>query len=137
MSARGCFAKEHGSLARLRRIASLRGRAATKVTVIGFGKWTSVRCFAEDATPDSACPPPSWIRGHVVDGLHDAEENEKQMSEVFRAALDEGRGERVYELLLDSLGSVAHFHFGFEERCMKRRHCPAVQQNAQAESKVY
>jgi hypothetical protein len=35
------------------------------------------------------------IRGHVVDGLHDAEENEKEMSEVFRAALDEGWGERV------------------------------------------
>ena len=57
------------------------------------------------------------------------------MSEVFRAALDEGRGERVYELLLESLGSVAHFHFGFEERCMKRRHCPAAQQNAQAHPK--
>ena len=59
-----------------------------------------------------------------------------EMSEVFRAALDEGRGERVYELLLESLDSFAHFHFGFEERCMKRCHCPAAQQNAQAHPKL-
>ena len=58
-----------------------------------------------------------------------------EMSEVFRAALDEGRGERVYELLLESLDSFAHFHFGYEERCMKRCHCPAAQQNAQAHPK--
>jgi hemerythrin len=58
-----------------------------------------------------------------------------EMSEVFRAALDEGRGERAYELLLESLDSFAHFHFGFEERCMKRFHCPAAQQNAQAHPK--
>jgi hemerythrin len=52
-----------------------------------------------------------------------------QMSEDFRAALDEGRGERVYGLLLDSLTRYARAHFGIEEECMEQCRCPAAKEN--------
>ncbi len=57
-----------------------------------------------------------------------------EMSGVFRDALIERRGERVYGGLLDSLGAYAGAHFGFEEGCMGRCHCPAAQQNTNAHS---
>ena len=57
-----------------------------------------------------------------------------EMSEVFRDALIEGSGDRVYGGFLDSLGSFARGHFGFEEECIGRCQCPAGQQNTQAHS---
>ena len=45
-----------------------------------------------------------------------------QMSEDYRVALTEGRGDRVYGLLLKSLGAYASAHFGREEGCMARFH---------------
>ena len=58
-----------------------------------------------------------------------------QMSDDFWAALDEGSGQRVYGLLLESLIAYARRHFGFEEGCMARCQCPAVQQNSRAHEK--
>jgi hemerythrin len=58
-----------------------------------------------------------------------------EMSEVFRDALNEGRGERVYCILLESLRGYAVAHFGFEEGCMERCQCAAAQQNTEAHSK--
>jgi hemerythrin len=55
-----------------------------------------------------------------------------EMSEVFRDALIERRGERVYGGLLDSLGVYAGAHFGCEEGCMERCQCPAAQRNTEA-----
>ena len=52
-----------------------------------------------------------------------------QMSEDFRAALDEGRGGRVYGILLDSLTRYARAHFGIEEGCMEQCRCPAAKEN--------
>ena len=52
-----------------------------------------------------------------------------KMSEDFRAALDEGRGEQVYGVLLKSLAAYARGHFGFEEECMHRYRCPAAEKN--------
>lgn len=55
-----------------------------------------------------------------------------QMSEDYRVVLTEGRGDRVYGLLLKSLGAYARGHFGLEEGCMARFQCPAAQQNVRA-----
>ena len=60
-----------------------------------------------------------------------------QMSEDFRDALDEGRGGRVYGLLLDSLNltGYARAHFGIEEECMEQCRCPAANENSVAHVK--
>lgn len=58
-----------------------------------------------------------------------------QMSEDFRASLDEGQGERVYAVMLESLHRFAKAHFGFEEQCMERYRCPVADANSQAHAK--
>ncbi|MBI5854790.1 MAG: hemerythrin family protein [Nitrospirae bacterium] len=55
-----------------------------------------------------------------------------KMAEDFRAALDEGQGERTYGLLLDFLDRYCRGHFGFEERCMEEYRCPVAQRNKEA-----
>ena len=55
-----------------------------------------------------------------------------KMSEDYRAALDEGRGERIYGLMLTNLERFARLHFGAEEQCMFRYHCPAATANSEA-----
>ena len=51
-------------------IASLRGRAATKVTVIGFGQWSSVQWSSVQWFDDIGTNPPQAIkiRALVIDG---------------------------------------------------------------------
>ncbi len=58
-----------------------------------------------------------------------------QMVEDFQAALDEGRGGRVYGTLLQSLARYATAHFRFEEQCMDKYHCPVAQKNKDAHTK--
>ena len=55
-----------------------------------------------------------------------------QMAEDFRAALDEGQGERVYEDLLQSLDLYVRTHFHAEEECMERYRCPVAEGNRKA-----
>jgi hemerythrin len=55
-----------------------------------------------------------------------------RMSEDFREALTEGRGERVYANLLESLDLYARSHFTLEERCMAACRCPAGDRNSHA-----
>jgi hemerythrin len=55
-----------------------------------------------------------------------------EMSDDVRAALDEGRGERVYGLLLETFDAYSRLHFDFEDRCMARCQCPADRQNSEA-----
>ena len=50
-----------------------------------------------------------------------------KMAEDFRAALDEGKGERVYGGMLQSLDVYVRTHFGFEERCMDTYGCPVAE----------
>ena len=50
----------------------------------------------------------------------------------FEAALNEGRGASVYDVLLRTLGQYIQYHFGVEDRCMQRYHCPVAQQNRDA-----
>jgi hemerythrin len=71
-------------------------------------------------------------------GIEHIDEQHKmlfRMSHDYRATLDEGRGERVYSLLLESLEHYARGHFGFEEQCMHRYQCPVAQTNSDAHVK--
>ena len=55
-----------------------------------------------------------------------------RMSDDYREALAAGKGARVYKVMLDSLYVYARSHFGSEEQCMHRSHCPAAAANADA-----
>jgi len=54
------------------------------------------------------------------------------MAEGFRAALDEGGGERVCDEVLQALHLYARAHFRFEERHMSKYHHPLTQRNKKA-----
>ena len=58
-----------------------------------------------------------------------------KMAEDFRAALDEGGGERVYSWMLESLDLYVRTHFGFEERCMDKYSCPVAEGNKRAHAR--
>jgi hemerythrin len=53
-------------------------------------------------------------------------------AEVFRSALDSGKGDRVYGALLQTLELYVRTHFAYEEGCMARYHCPMAKRNADA-----
>jgi hemerythrin-like metal-binding protein len=55
-----------------------------------------------------------------------------QMSEDYRHTLDAGEGASVYQFMLESLDDYARGHFGVEEECMFRHHCPAAETNSLA-----
>ena len=55
-----------------------------------------------------------------------------KMAEDFRAALDVGRGDVVYSVLLESLSVYCRSHFAFEERCMDEFRCPVAEENKEA-----
>ena len=58
-----------------------------------------------------------------------------KMAEDFRSALDEGGGDRVYDLMLQSLAFYVRTHFGYEEECMARHACPIAEGNKRAHAK--
>lgn len=53
----------------------------------------------------------------------------------FRAALDEGGGERTYATLLQFLDRYIRMHFRDEESCMERFRCPMAGRNQEAHAK--
>jgi hemerythrin-like metal-binding protein len=55
-----------------------------------------------------------------------------KMAEDYRAALDEGMGERVYGDMLRSLDVYVRTHFGYEEKCMDKYACPVADGNKKA-----
>ena len=57
------------------------------------------------------------------------------MVDDYREALNEGGGERVYDVLLQSLDAYARAHFRAEEECMVRYECPAAKENASAHTR--
>lgn len=78
-----------------------------------------------------------WIDDYAT-GVERIDEQHKmifKMADDFRAALDEGRGERTFGLLLNSLDLYIRTHFGFEERCMEEYRCPVAQRNEETHSK--
>jgi len=58
-----------------------------------------------------------------------------QMVTDYREALDEARGERVYDDFLRSLDAYVRVHFGSEEACMVSYACPAAEANAAAHAR--
>ncbi len=58
-----------------------------------------------------------------------------KMAEDFRSALDEGTGERVYDVMLESLSVYVRTHFGYEEECMDKFACPVAEGNKKAHEK--
>ena len=78
-----------------------------------------------------------WSEKYVT-GIKRIDDQHKglfELSDVFRDALNEGRGERVYGGLLESLHAYAGIHFCFEEGCIGRCQCAAAEQNVNAHSK--
>ena len=70
-------------------------------------------------------------------GISQIDEQHKsifRMAEDFESALDEGGGERVYDILLDALEGYCKGHFQFEERCMEKYQCPVAHKNKEAHS---
>lgn len=55
-----------------------------------------------------------------------------KMAEDFRSAVDVGKGEGVYDVLLYSLDSYVRTHFGIEEKCMAKYNCPVADKNKEA-----
>jgi len=75
-----------------------------------------------------------WSRAYAT-GIDFIDEQHKmlfKMSEDYHHALAEGRGDRVYGLMLQSLTRYARAHFEIEEQCMERYRCPAAAQNREA-----
>jgi len=58
-----------------------------------------------------------------------------KMADDFREALDVGRGQKVYGMLLDMLQNYADAHFRMEEGCMEQYRCPVAQTNKAAHAK--
>lgn len=74
-------------------------------------------------------------RDDYATGVPQVDEQHKmlfRMAEVYRDALNDGQGASTYEELLRSLDLYARAHFGFEEGCMARHHCPAAKRNLAA-----
>ncbi len=75
-----------------------------------------------------------WSEKYAT-GVHRVDEDHKmifKMAEDFRAALDAGKGDAVYSVLLDALSTYCRGHFGFEEQCMNEYRCPVAQENKAA-----
>ena len=75
-----------------------------------------------------------WSEDYAT-GVQRIDEDHKmifKMVEDFRAALDVGQGIAVYSVLLESLKLYCRGHFGFEEQCMDKYHCPVAEKNKKA-----
>jgi len=78
-----------------------------------------------------------WAERHAT-GIPEIDDQHKmlfRMTEDFRAALDEGKGEGVYAELLHSLDLYVRSHFRYEEGCMEKYACPAAEGNRNAHAK--
>jgi hemerythrin len=74
-------------------------------------------------------------RDEYATGVERIDEDHKmifKMAEDFRAVLDDGKGDATYSVLLDSLSLYCRGHFGFEEGCMRKYHCPVAEKNKAA-----
>lgn len=78
-----------------------------------------------------------WDEAYAT-GIPQIDEQHKKLfniSDDYRIALDEGKGESTYGILLEFLHGYARAHFGFEERCMVEYHCPAAEKNRAAHAR--
>ena len=73
-------------------------------------------------------------------GVQHIDEDHKlifKMAEDFHAALDVGRGDAVYSMLLESLSLFCRGHFGFEEQCMEELSCPVAEKNNEENVRLF
>jgi len=70
-----------------------------------------------------------------IDRIDDQHKMIFQVTDDFRAALDQGGGEQVYDSLLRSLDTYVRGHFRFEEGCMDQYRCPVAEKNREAHGK--
>jgi hemerythrin len=78
-----------------------------------------------------------WAERHAT-GIPEVDVQHKmlfRMTDDFRTALNEGKGEGVYEGLLQSLDLYVRTHFRYEEGCMEKYACPAAEGNRNAHLK--
>ncbi len=52
-----------------------------------------------------------------------------EFSETFRDVLENGFGDKTYDLFLEFIKTYAEVHFNFEEQCMLAHLCPAAERN--------
>jgi len=74
-------------------------------------------------------------RPEYATGIEQVDEQHRAIFKIaddFQEALDAGLGEHNYKTVLDFLNKYIRAHFGFEETCMARFHCPAAKQNQRA-----
>jgi hemerythrin len=72
-----------------------------------------------------------WKQAYAT-GNAEIDEQHKSLfsfSEEFRDVLDNGFGEKTYDLFLEFLAEYSKFHFEFEEECMLAHKCPAACNN--------
>ena len=78
-----------------------------------------------------------WIEEYAT-GVERIDEQHKMIfktTDDFRAELNDGRGEKFYSLMLNFLMPYCRGHFGFEEQCMEKYHCPVAQQNKEVHAR--
>jgi len=71
-------------------------------------------------------------------GVESIDEQHKtifRITEDFREALQEGGGQRTYDIVLESLEVYCQGHFKFEEACMTEHRCPVAAENEDAHVK--
>lgn len=72
-----------------------------------------------------------WKEDYAT-GVAEIDEQHRSLfafSEEFRDVLENGFGEKTYDLFLEFLKSYAEAHFTFEEECMLAHLCPVSDQN--------
>jgi hemerythrin len=75
-----------------------------------------------------------WIEEYAT-GVERIDEQHKfifKTTDDYRLALDTGKGEKSFTLMLNFLLPYCRGHFGFEENCMEKYHCPVAAQNQAA-----
>jgi hemerythrin len=78
-----------------------------------------------------------WIDDYAT-GVERIDEQHKlifKTTDDYRIALDADKGEKSYELMLNFLLPYCRGHFGFEENCMEKYHCPVAAQNKEAHAR--
>jgi hemerythrin len=72
-----------------------------------------------------------WGEEYAIGEPHIDEQHKMlfKMAGDFQVALEEGRGEKTYGVLLDFLERYFRGHFKYEERCMEEYRCPIADEN--------
>lgn len=75
-----------------------------------------------------------WSERYAT-GIAQVDEQHRMLFRItndFRLALEANTFANTYGLFLDLLNTYCTGHFGYEEHCMNRHHCPAAKDNKEA-----